>query len=350
MSAAARRAASSGSKSVASPLRDLASSLGLSITTVSRALDGYSDVSEATRERVRAAAESAAYRPNAAARRLRRGSTDIVTLILPTEPGHFDEPLYIQMLAPIGDCLAREGYDLTLIAATPGPDETKMYRRIVEERRADALIVVRTRHRDPRVNYLAAKDFPFVTLGRTECAKPYAYFDGDGEAGFRLATERLCALGHRRIVHLAAPSAFTFAGLRSRGYAAAMVAAGLEPNMVEDLASEEGGYRAAKAALSSAPRATALLCATDRMAIGALRAAREMKLEVPRDLSVVGHDNLPATAFSDPPLSTMELPIAETGTRLAEMVLARLGGADPRDLSHLRSVEMIDRLSTAPPP
>jgi LacI family transcriptional regulator len=331
-------------------LRELASSLGLSITTVSRALDGYSDVSEATRERVRAAAESAAYRPNAAARRLRRGATDIVTLILPTEAGHFDEPLYIQMLAPIGECLARAGYDLTLIAATPGPDETKIYRRMVEERRADALIVVRTRHHDPRVNYLAAQGFPFVTLGRTECARPYAHVDGDGEAGFRLATRRLCALGHRHIAHLAAPSAFTFAGLRSRGYTTAMADAGLVADVVEDLASEEGGYRAARVALASTPRPTALLCATDRMAIGALRSAREMKLEVPRQLSVVGHDNLPATAFTDPPLSTMELPIAETGIRLAEMVLARLGGADPRDLSHLRSVEMIDRASTAPPP
>jgi LacI family transcriptional regulator len=86
------------------------------------------------------------------------------------------------------------------------------------------------------------------------------------------------------------------------------------------------------------------------MAIGALRAAREMKLNVPSDLSVVGHDNLPATAFTDPPLSTMELPIAETGMRLAEMVLARLGGADPRNLHHLRAVEMIDRASTAAPP
>jgi len=335
---------------VASSLRDLASSLGLSITTVSRALDGYPDVSDTTRERVRAAAEQAAYRPNAAARRLRRGATDVVTLILPTEPGHFDEPLYIQMLAPIGDRLAQAGFDLTLIAATPGPDEIQMYRRIVEERRADALIVVRTRHRDPRVQYLATQGFPFVALGRTECTKPYAHVDGDGEAAFRIATERLAALGHRHIAHLAAPSAFTFAGLRSRGYATAMAAAGLPPVIVEDLASEEGGYRAARAALAATSRPTAMLCATDRMAIGALRAAREMKLEVPGALSVVGHDNLPATAFTDPPLSTMELPIAETGTRLAEMVLARLGGANPRDLTHLRAIEMIDRASTGSPP
>lgn len=330
-------------------LRDLARSLGLSITTVSRALDGYSDVSEATRERVRAAADSISYRPNAAARRLRRGATEVVTLVLPTEPGHFNEPLYIELLAPIGDRLAKAGYDLTLIAATPGPDEMKMYRRLVQERRADALIVVRTRRDDPRVQYLTAQKFPFVTLGRTDCARPYAHVDGDGEAGFRLATERLYRLGHRRIAHLAAPSAFNFALLRRRGYSEAMKAAALEAFVVEDAASEEGGYRAAKVALAAAARPTALLCATDRMAIGAMRAARELKLSVPRDLSIVGHDNLPATAFTDPPLSTMELPIAETGTRLAEMTLARIGGADPRELSYLRPIEMIDRRSIAPP-
>jgi LacI family transcriptional regulator len=330
-------------------LRDLAQSLGLSITTVSRALDGYSDVSEATRARVRAAADLAAYRPHAAARRLRKGATEVVTLILPTEPGHFNEPFYIELLAPIGDRLARDGYDLTLIAATPGAEEMKTYRRVVEGRRADALIVVRTRRSDPRVQYLAEEEFPFVALGRTECSLPYAHVDGDGETGFQIATERLVRLGHRHITHVAAPSAFTFSGLRSLGYAGAMAAAGLEPVMVEDMATEEGGYRAAKAALAVPPRPTALLCATDRMAIGALRAAREMKLVVPRDLSIIGHDNLPAGAFTDPPLSTMELPIVETGTRIAEVALKRLGGADPRDLSHLRAIEMIDRHSVAPP-
>ncbi len=328
-------------------LRDLAQSLGLSITTVSRALDGYSDVAEATRERVRAAADLAAYRPNAAARRLRKGTTEVVTLILPTEPGHFNEPFYIELFAPIGQRLALAGYDLTIIAATPGPGEMKTYWRVVQERRADALIVVRTRRNDPRVQYLAEEEFPFVAFGRTECTLPYAYVDGDGETGFRIATERLLALGHRRITHLAAPSAFTFAGQRSRGYQSAMAAAGLAPVVVEGVATEGGGYHAAATALAVRP--TALLCATDRMAVGAQRAAREMKLVVPRDLSIVGHDNLPAGAFTDPPLSTMELPIAETGTRIAEMVLKRLGGTDPRDLSYVRAIEMIDRHSVAPP-
>ena len=131
-----------------SSLRTLAKSLNLSITTVSRALDGYPDVSEKTRQRVKEAADASGYTPNAAARRLRKGTTEVVMMVLPAEPGHFNEPLYIGLLATLGERLAKAGYDLALIAAPPGPGELKAYRRIVEGRRADALVVVRTRRDD----------------------------------------------------------------------------------------------------------------------------------------------------------------------------------------------------------
>ena len=330
-------------------LRSLAQSLGLSITTVSRALDDYGDVAAETRRLVREAADAVGYRPNAAARRLRKGSSELVTLVLPTEPGQFNEPLYIEILAPMGQKLASAGYDLTLIAAAPGPEELKTYRRIVEGRRADGIFVVRTRRRDQRIDYLQKLGFPFVAMGRCENESEHAFVDGDGETAFADAVRRLVAMGHRRITHLAAPSAFTFAVMRVRGYARAMEEAGLEPQIIEHRAEESGGCGAALEALHSASRPTALICATDRMAFGALRAARQLGLEVPRDLSIVGHDNLVTTQFCDPPLTTMELPIAATGEKLAEMMLARLGGADPATLQEICEVNIIERESTAAP-
>ncbi len=334
-----------------SALRALASSLGLSITTVSRALDGYGDVADATRERVRRAAAAANYRPNAAARRLRLGATETVSLVLPGDPGHFDEPLYMELLAALGTRFDAAGLDLMVLAARSPAEELALYRRLVEGRRTDGVVLARTRVEDPRIRYLATSGLPFVVMGRTEAAVPYAHVDGDGTAAFAEATRRLVALGHREIAYVGASAEFMFSKLRRAGWVAAMRDAGLRPALsAQTAATEEGGLAAVRALLRSAPRPTALLCATDRIAIGGLRAIKEAGLVAGRDVSIVGHDNLSAAAFTEPALTTMELPIAKVGTRLAEMLLALIGGADARNLAEVWPVLPIERASTGPSP
>ncbi len=334
-----------------SALRALASSLGLSITTVSRALDGYGDVAAATRERVRRAAEAANYRPNAAARRLRLGATETVSLVLPGDPGHFDEPLYMELLAALGARFDAAGLDLMVLAARSPSEELALYRRLVDGRRTDGIVLARTRVDDPRIRYLAGSGIPFVVMGRTGAAVTYAHVDGDGTAAFAEATRRLLALGHRDIAYVGASSEFTFSKLRREGWAAARTDAGLEPAIsTEAAATEPGGLAAVRALLQGTPRPTALLCATDRIAIGGLRAIKEAGLVAGRDVSIVGHDNLSASAFTEPALTTMELPIAKVGTRLAEMLLALIGGADARDFAEVWPVSPIERASTGPAP
>jgi LacI family transcriptional regulator len=187
-------------------------------------------------------------------------------------------------------------------------------------------------------------------MGRTETSLAYAHVDGDGEGAFRAATERLVALGHRRIGFVAAPAGFTFAKLRRRGWATAMQAAGLACDAaVENQLTEFGGLAAARELLARTPRPTALLCATDRMAIGAMRAVKEAGFVVGRDVSVIGHDNISAGAFTEPALSTMELSMVDVGTRVAEMLIALIGGADPRDHAEILPVIPIERASVAPP-
>jgi LacI family transcriptional regulator len=331
-------------------IRDLAQRLGLSITTVSRALDDYQDVSALTRAKVRAAAEATGYRPNAAARRLRRGRTDVVTMVLPTTHGGFDEPLYIQLLASMGPRFVKAGYDLTLLAAPPGEEETRTYRRIVEGQRADGIIVVRARQDDARIRYLLTTEMPFVVMGRSNVEGHYSLVDGDGQSAFHQATQYLLKLGHRRIIHLAAPSAFTFATLRRKGYEAAMHAADLEPKIFECSAESEPSERIARELLESIHRPTAFLCATDRMAYGVMNAAHSLGLRIPDDLSVMGHDNLPASATSVPPLTTMELPLSNTGERLAMAVLQAIKDPLAAPLHDILPVNLIERGSTAPPP
>lgn len=325
-------------------LKELAKALDLSITTVSRALAGYSEVAAETRERVREAAKAQGYQPNFMARRLKKGRTEAIALVLPTEPGHFDEPLFLEMIVAIGRRLAQADLDLVVMAARSGTEEQKVYRRLVEGKRADAAIVVRPRRRDWRIRYLADEGFPFVIYGRSDEPGEHAFVDGDGEAAFNAATTMLVSFGHRNIALINAPSHYTFAHVRAKGWRAALAAAGLPPGPVLVAeSSEEEGYRLMRELLALEPRPTAVLCATDRMAIGAMRAIADAGLRAGRDIALIGHDNISAASYTEPPLTTLALPIQRTGERLVEILLALLDGAAPTDFQEIRPVTLIER-------
>jgi LacI family transcriptional regulator len=327
-----------------SNLKHLAQSLGLSITTVSRALDGYSDVASATRERVQEAARAMNYRPNPAARSLRRSKAEAVAVTMPTEPGRFGPATFLNMLATCSQRLAEEGLDLMLLPTAGRAAEMDTYRRLLDGRRADAVIVVRTRLEDERVALLTERRIPFVTHGRTARCEEHAFIDGDGEAGFREAAQHLAAMGHRRIAHIAAPQDLTFAHLRRKGWLAALEEAGNSERLEYTAQpTEAGGYEAAQWLLQQDAPPTALLCATDSMAIGALSALKEHGLTAGRDIAVIGHDNLPTAAFTDPPLSTMEIAVPDVGRQLAEMLIARLGGRHSRELQAVLPVRQVPR-------
>jgi LacI family transcriptional regulator len=333
-----------------SQLKQLASSLGLSITTVSRALDGYPDVAVKTRERVQRAARAMGYSPNTAARNLRRGSAEAIAVVLPTEPGRVGPPVFLDMLAACGARLAEVGLDLMLLPSAGRVSEMDTYRRLADSRRADAFIVLRTRLEDERVAYLQQRGVPFVTHGRTGRPDNHAFIDGDGAAGFAAATGLLAELGHRRIAHVAAPQNFTFAHLRRCGWAAALAEHGMPAIWEAEAAPTEwGGYEGTCALLQGAEIPTAFLCATDSMAIGALRALKERGLRAGQDVAVIGHDNLPSAAFLDPPLSTMEIDAPDIGRDLADLLIARLGGGAARDLQTILPIRQVPRATHRPP-
>ena len=330
-----------------STLRNLASDLGLSITTVSRALDGYGDVAQATRDRVRKAAAASGYRPNSAARRLRKGSSETIALIMPTEAGRFYEPVFVELLAVLGERFAARHFDLMLLAAPPGEEERAAYRRIIRDRRADACVLVRTRRHDERIALLQEAGLPFVCHGRSETKAPYAFVDGDGEAGFRDVTNRMIGLGHKRIAHLAAPDHFTFAELRARGWHMSMRAAGLPDDLkVISGTTEDGGLSAASALLAQPNRPTALVCATDRIAIGAVQAVQAAGLVVGRDVAVSGHDNIHAAGFTHPALTTMELDVRAVGECLASKVFNLIDGGPAEPTGEVFPLRQILRAST----
>ncbi len=182
-------------------LKAIAKELGLSVTTVSRALNGYDDVSAETRARVEAEAQRRGYRPNTFARRLKMGKIDAVGLVFPVHPVPLNNSVFMDMVGEISHELARHEIDLLLIADDDLADKHS-YMRMVQSRRVDALIVAHTLDHDPRLEQLQAAGFPFLALGRSQLPQPYAWFDFDNYAGTYQATRWLIEKGHQRIALL----------------------------------------------------------------------------------------------------------------------------------------------------
>ena len=332
-------------------LRTIAKHLGLSVTTVSRALGGFPEVAAATRVRVIAEAERIDYRPNQLARRLRHGRSEAIGLVLPADAGQFDDPFFLRLLAAVGPPLQQAGLDLLVMTARPGAEELRAYRHLVEGRRVDGMLLARTRRDDPRIRYLLDRSTPFVAHGRCEDPRPHAFVDIDGVAACQMATERLISLGHRRIALINAAPHYMFAHHREQGWQAALAAADLPRGPVRHgEPSEEAGFTLMRALLAEREPPTAVLCATDRLAVGALHAASQAGLRIGRDISLIGYDDLPMAGCTDPPLTTIEQPIARAGARMVQMLVELLGGADPATLTEIWPARLIPRASDGPAP
>jgi LacI family transcriptional regulator len=329
-------------------LSRISRTLGLSITTVSRALGGHSDVSPVTRARVEAESRRIGYQPNQDARRLRLGRADAVGLILPTGIGQFDDPFFLRLLGTIGPALADAGLDLLVSAAPPGERELVAYRRMVESRRVDGFLLARTRARDPRVEYLQKVGIPFVAHGRSQAKAPYAHVDTDGAGAVAEATRRLIGFGHRDIAFITATGGLNFAIQREAGWRQALTVAGLPHHAIAADPTEAGGFEAMHQLLRDDCAVSAVVCATDRLAVGALHALAETGLRAGRDVSVIGFDNHSFTAHTDPPLTTIGQSIEAAGLRMVEMLLALFGGADPATLSEIQPATLIVRGSDGP--
>ena len=332
-------------------LRELARRLDLSVTTVSRALNGFPEVKEATRRRVVEAAQEYGYVPNRLARSLQKGRTEAVGIVLPAQFGHFTDPFFSELLVGLGERLHQDELDLIVTAAPSGPEEIVAYRRMVEGRRVDAMVVGRTRRSDDRIAYLLDRGFPFVAHGRTETDRAYAYLDMDHEQGFCDLGRRLISQGHRCIALINGPDDLNLSHLRRSGFLRAMQAEGLAADaalVVTGDMTEQGGHDSAGRLLDRPVPPTALVCANDTMAVGALRAAKQRGYDIPGRLSITGYDDLQLSGYTEPPLTTLRQPIRKAGRCLAEMLLALLSGAEPSGLQVLWMPELIIRESDGP--
>jgi LacI family transcriptional regulator len=306
-------------------LKDIARQVGLSVTTVSRALGGYDDVAEESRQRIVATAQALGYTPNVSARRLQKQRTDMLGLIIPTYGPRFSDPFFSEIITSIGDEAAKHDFDLLVSTCPPDSEvERQVYGRAVNGVWVDGLIVVRTRENDSRIKFLVKHGFPFVAYGRIADNLDFPYVDIDSRYGMRLLVQHLIDLGHRQIGFISPPEDLLFGHFRRQAYWATLIANGIEVNpewiAYGDL-TETSGVNAGTKLLTTNPQPTAIIGGNDLMAIGAMKAINDFGLRVGRDVAVGGFDDIPLAAFTNPPLTTVRQPIHEMSGRACAILI-----------------------------
>ena len=339
-------------------LKSLADELNLSKTTVSRALNGFPEVSERTRRRVEAAAEKLGYFPNKSASRLARGKVGAIGLIVDANRDSFMDPILAEFLDGVGRELAKTETDL-VIQPVAEREIITAYKRAIAENTVDGFILNAPTEFDPRVEYLAKVGFPFVLHGRTKGAEPHCFFDIDNEQGFFDATRHFLDFGHRRLCIIGGFGNQTFTIDRLAGARRALAQDGLElwdQNLWLGPMSERTGYEAGQhyLKLSDADRPTAFLCMSPFVAVGLIRAARSLGAKVPDDLSIILHDDRQPylrSEFFDPPLTALQSSIRMAGGTVARMLKDRISqGATAEVVQVVHSVDLHKGMSVGAPP
>lgn len=332
-----------------SGIRAVARAAGVSVSTVSRALNGYADVNAETRRRIEQTAQALGYKPSFAASMLRRNLTNTVTFMVSKPWTKYMDPYFLGVLDGLEMVLSAQGYDLQVVMARDYDREIDVIRRAVERNRCDALIFSRTRPEDERVDWLEERGFPFVTVGRTT-RNSHSFVDRDQHKVGREAVLRFAALGHKRIGHLTTPQRYTYSCLAIQGYRDGLAAAGLpfDPALeVECFLSRRTGEEVVTELYAGGAGPTALFCGNDLIAISAMEGLRRLGLRPGTDVALIGCDDIPQAAFLRPALTSFSQDLGSIGLRIGRMVLARLGG-DQTLVQNIIDAQLVLRESDCP--
>jgi LacI family transcriptional regulator len=323
-------------------IRQVAERAGVSIATASRALNDRGDVSAETRERVREAATSLAYSVDRSARALVTQQTRLVATVVGDNAGHRDLSLIFfgKVLAALSHGLAQAGYEAVLLQPLD----------VDPQQRFDAAVLIGVDDDDPLVAELARRDVPLVGVDVRCAGARTAYVGSDHAGGVRLALAHLYALGHRRIAHVAGAQNTVAGAERLGAFRAESTRLGLDLSggyVRQGDFSSASGYREACALLALPERPTAVVAASDLMALAALQAIREVGLEPGRDVAVVGFDDLEAAALAYPPLTTIRQDRRELGTLAATRAIALIENPEAAARTTILPVELVVRASSA---
>lgn len=335
-------------RSAAAPatVLDVARLAGVSPSTVSRILNGHVRVSQDKRQAVESAIDRLGFRPNLSARSLRSASTKTIGILVQD----LESPYFMGGSRGVEEGLQGSGFAPLVVPGHWDPLAELDRVHLLMSRKVDALIIVGGNLRDDQIAEIAQRQ-PVAVIGRQMSAPQVFCFHFDQVAGGRLATQHLIALGHRRIAHIAGPASHRDARDRREGYLAAHRDAGLsvDPRLiVEGNFLESGGQHAIEQLLDAGVDFSAVFCANDQTLWGCRLALFRRGIEVPAQVSLVGFDDLPQSAFMTPPVTTVCQPLQQLGRVAAQAVLGALGMVAAEAVPPAGELSLTLRESTAP--
>ncbi len=310
-------------------IRDVAKKLKLSITTVSRALDGYDDVAEQTRQLVIETSQKMGYVPNRAARQLRRQQAETVGFIIPATSKRFNESFFTEFIAGLGEELSTRDFDLLVSNATTDEGERKLYERWINSRKVDGFILNRIYKHDWRVSYLSQARIPFVALGSSQDELKYPSIIIEGGEAYLQLLQHIQQNGFSRLAFVGGPQDLIDHVERLRWFRSALKKCGLQidrNHVVSTDMSSTGGYEATRELLTRSVPLDAIICVNDEIAFGALHAAHEQGFMIGKDIAIAGFDGVQDARHSEPPLTTLDIPGFDIARQLVDMLLKTIAG------------------------
>ena len=331
-------------------IKDVAKRAGVTIGTVSRVLNNKKWVSDDCKKKVLVAIKDLHYKPQAHARRLRQKHSRICGVIAPHHTAIFSSPFFTKIMEGLEEVAAEKQYRLLLHPLNETARAQISYRTLLGDGSVDGMFVLNAWSTDASIRELTEANVPFILInGKITGGEDLPYVGFDNRGGVKKAIEHLVGLGHERIGMINGRMTTTNAMERFQAFQDMLAGNKLEFHgdwVADGDFEEEGGYKAALKILSAVRRPSAILCASDLMAIGAMRALKEKGVNVPEEMSIVGFDNMEEAAYHEPALTTVAFSAYEMGKLAAHKIFQMIAEEPLLEKATTLQAELIERETT----
>ncbi len=329
-------------------IADIARRTNVSKMTVSRVLSGKGPVAIETAKRVREIIDEMGYQPNLIARSLSSKRSMIIGVIVPKTESIFMDEYIAQVLSGVMSIIKDNDYRIMLFPMDLQREQDTLYVDTARSNMIDGLLLLKTKVDDPKLPVLAKSGFPFVLINHKRIGEEYNFIDTRNIQGAKIAVQYLYERGHRNIAFVAGSLNETNGKDRLKGFEEAMIELRLECRkncIVCGDFNKDKAYQEVGKLLVLDERPTAIFCADDYMAIAAIQRIKEAGLTIPKDIAVIGFDNIELSAYVQPALTTIQQPLHELGVKAIELLLNLIDGKQKTPVHKFLNVELIKRQS-----